>query len=56
MRWRRPISIFITIPPLARDLGLSEIQIGSIFASSALAWMILSLFWGKLSDRIGRKK
>jgi len=48
--------IFITIPPLARDLGLSEIQIGSIFASSALAWMILSPFWGKLSDRIGRKK
>jgi len=48
--------IFITIPPLARDLGLSEIQIGSIFASSALAWMIFSPFWGKLSDRIGRKK
>ena len=48
--------VFITIPPLARDLGLSEIQIGSIFASSALAWMLLSPFWGKLSDRIGRKK
>jgi len=48
--------IFITIPPLARDLGLSEVQIGSIFASSALAWMILSPYWGKLSDRIGRKK
>ena len=47
--------IFITIPPLARDLGLSEIQIGSIFASSALAWMVLSPFWGKLSDKIGRK-
>ena len=48
--------IFIKIPPLARDLGLSEVQIGSIFASSALAWMILSPYWGKLSDRIGRKK
>ena len=29
--------VFITIPPLARDLGLTEIQTGTIFASSALA-------------------
>ena len=47
--------VFITIPPLARDLGLSEIQTGIIFASSALAWMVFSPYWGKLSDRIGRK-
>ena len=26
--------VFITIPPIARDLGLNEIQIGSIFATS----------------------
>ena len=25
--------VFITIPPIARDLGLNEIQIGSIFAT-----------------------
>jgi len=48
--------IFITIPPIARDLGLSEIQIGSIFATSAFFWMLFSPFWGKLSDSIGRKK
>ena len=48
--------VFITIPPIARDLGLNEIQIGSIFASSALAWMILSPVWGSLSDSVGRKK
>ena len=47
--------VFITIPPLARDLGLSEVQTGIIFASSALAWMVFSPYWGKLSDRIGRK-
>ena len=48
--------VFITIPPIARDLGLDEIQIGSIFATSAVAWMILSPVWGSLSDSIGRKK
>ena len=48
--------VFITIPPIARDLGLNEIQIGSIFATSAVAWIILSPVWGSLSDSIGRKK
>ena len=48
--------VFITIPPIARDLGLNEIQIGTIFASSALFWMILSPVWGSLSDSVGRKK
>ena len=48
--------VFITIPPIARDLGLNEIQIGSIFATSAVAWMVLSPVWGSLSDSIGRKK
>jgi len=48
--------VFITIPPIARDLGLNEVQIGSIFATSAIAWMILSPVWGSLSDSIGRKK
>ena len=48
--------VFITIPPVARDLGLNEIEIGSIFATSALAWMILSPVWGSLSDSVGRKR
>ena len=48
--------VFITIPPIARDLGLSEVQIGSIFATSAFVWMLFSPVWGSLSDSIGRKK
>ena len=48
--------VFITVPPAARDLGLSELQIGLIFASSAIAWMLFSPIWGRLSDSIGRKK
>ena len=48
--------VFLTIPPLGRDLGLSEQQIGAIFGISALAWMIASPLWGSLSDTVGRKK
>ena len=48
--------VFITIPPIARDLGLTEVQIGSIFATSAFVWMLFSPIWGSLSDSIGRKK
>ena len=47
---------FYNHPSNCKRLGLNEIQIGSIFASSALAWMILSPVWGSLSDSVGRKK
>ena len=47
--------VFVLVPPLARDLGLSEIQTSSIFAISALAWASTSAFWGRTSDRYGRR-
>mgnify|MGYP001288226481 CR=1 FL=1 len=47
--------VFVLVPTLARDLGLSEIQTSLIFAISALAWATTSAFWGKASDRYGRK-
>ncbi len=47
--------VFVLVPPLARDLGLSEIQISSIFAISALAWATTSAFWGRTSDKYGRR-
>ena len=47
--------VFVLVPPLARDLGLSEIQTSSIFAISALAWASTSTFWGRTSDRYGRR-
>ncbi len=43
------------LPPIARDLGMSEIQVSSIFSLSAIIWMLMSPIWGNLSDRIGRK-
>ncbi|MEM7763200.1 MAG: MFS transporter [Pseudomonadota bacterium] len=46
---------FAVLPPLGRQLGLSEFQVGSVFSVSALMWVLLSPAWGRLSDRWGRK-
>ena len=49
-------SLFFAIfPPVARDLGLSEIQVSAIFTLSAVLWVVLSPVWGRLSDHWGRK-
>jgi len=47
--------VFVLVPPLARELGLSEIQTSLIFAISAFAWALTSAFWGRASDRYGRR-
>ncbi|MAV61388.1 MAG: MFS transporter [Gammaproteobacteria bacterium] len=47
--------VFVLVPPLARDLGLSVIQTSSIFAISAFAWALTSAFWGRTSDKYGRR-
>lgn len=47
--------IFAVLPPIARELGLSEIQVGSIFTVSAVLWMLMSPFWGRRSDVWGRR-
>ena len=49
-------TLFIAVlPPYARGLGLSEVQVGFIFSLSALGWMLMSPYWGKRSDYLGRK-
>ena len=47
--------VFVLVPPLARDLGLSEVQTSIIFAISAVAWAMTSAGWGRASDRYGRR-
>ena len=42
-------------PPLVRQLRLPDSSIGWIFSLSALFWVIASPFWGRLSDRVGRR-
>lgn len=47
--------MFAILPPVARNLGLSEVQVGVIFAVSGLLWVLSSPFWGRLSDLWGRR-
>jgi MFS family permease len=42
-------------PPLVRQLNLADSTVGWIFALSALLWVFSSPYWGRVSDRIGRK-
>ncbi|MCZ6830353.1 MAG: MFS transporter [Gammaproteobacteria bacterium] len=47
--------VFAILPPLGREVHLSELQITSIIAVSALVFGVASPFWGRFSDRVGRK-
>lgn len=42
-------------PPLVRELKLPDSSVGWIFSLSALLWVFASPYWGRLSDRVGRK-
>lgn len=42
-------------PPLVRQLNLADSTVGWIFSLSALLWVFTSPYWGRLSDRAGRK-
>ena len=42
-------------PPLARELGLTEVQAGMVISAAAMVFAVGSPFWGWLSDRVGRK-
>jgi len=59
--------MFAILPPLAKDIGLTKLHIGSIFAIStelqigliftvsATIWVFSSPFWGRRSDLWGRR-
>ena len=44
-----------TMPIIGREFGFSEMEINTVVSISAAMFIILTPFWGKLSDRIGRK-
>lgn len=47
--------IFAVLPPIAREAGLSERQVGMIFGVSAVFWVLSSPRWGRRSDEVGRR-
>ena len=47
--------LFVIVAPLARDVGLSEVQFGWAFTLGNLGLVIGSTVWGAKSDTIGRK-
>ncbi len=42
-------------PPLVRELGLSDSSVGWIFSPSAILWVLCSPYWGRRSDKVGRR-
>ena len=47
--------LFSTLPPAARELGLTPFRISTIFAVSATLWVFVSPWWGRRSDVVGRR-
>ncbi len=44
------------IGPMARVLGMAPWQAGASVTAAGVLWMALAPFWGRLSDRIGRRR
>lgn len=48
--------VYAILPPIARDLGLTELQVGSIFVLSSAFWVLTTPWWGRRSDHLGRRR
>ncbi len=47
--------LFIIVAPMARSIGLTELQFGATFSLANISLIFAAPFWGKKSDSIGRK-
>lgn len=47
--------VFAVLPPIGRDLGLTELQLSLIVSPAALVFVLSNGFWGGASERLGRK-
>ncbi len=47
--------VFSVLPPIARQIGVSDFQVVLIFMVSAIGWVFCVPRWGRLSDDGGRK-
>jgi MFS family permease len=48
-------TVFATVGLFGRGVGLSEFQVGTIFVSSAVLFLLTSARWGVVADRLGRR-
>ena len=48
--------VFAILPPLGREIGLAEVQVGAIISASSITFFLASPVWGRTSDRWGRKR
>ncbi|MBI3197478.1 MAG: MFS transporter [Rhodospirillales bacterium] len=48
-------AVLATVGLFGRAIGLGEIEVGAIIASSALLFFLTSSWWGRLADRKGRR-
>ncbi len=47
--------LFAILPPIARAMGMADMEVGIIFTLSAIMWVVMSPYWGRKSDVWGRK-
>ena len=47
---------FVVVAPLARQAGLTEIQVAGILTLSAAIYALMIPQWGRWADRFGRKR
>ena len=47
---------FVVVAPLAREAGLTEIQVAGILTLSAALYALMIPQWGRWADRFGRKR
>lgn len=53
--WAALMAAYPVFPPVARQLGLTELQTGMLISLSAVLMAVAGPFWGERSERWGRK-
>lgn len=48
--------VFTLLPLLGREVGLRELQVGVIITASSAVYALAARAWGRLSDRLGRRR
>ena len=47
---------FVVVAPLARKAGLAEIEVAGILTLSTIIYTFMIPVWGRIADRVGRKR